>query len=67
MKRLKPLVSVGMATVAIRTPALAAWSHDPSQNNSVNQLYGSQVFPAAVSDGAGGTFVVWQDSRNRFG
>ena len=33
-----------------------------SQNNSVNQLYGSRCFRGRVRRRAG-TFVVWQDSR----
>jgi hypothetical protein len=48
-------------------PALAAWSGDPLVNLPVCTAGGSQEFPEAVSDGAGGAIVTWRDSRPGIG
>jgi len=45
-------------------PAGAGWSQDPTENNPVCIATGSQLAPDLVGDGAGGTFMVWSDSRS---
>ncbi len=43
----------------------AQWSSDPATNTPVNTATGDAFEPTIVSDGAGGTIIIWQD--NRFG
>ena len=40
------------------------WTSDPSVNLPVSTLPGYQYDSAAISDGAGGAIVVWNDGRN---
>ena len=44
--------------------ALAAWPHSPLVGLSVSPATLDQVNPVAVSDGAGGVVIAWQDGRN---
>ncbi len=41
----------------------ASWNSDPAANTPVCTLPGIQVNPDAVSNGAAGTIVVWEDAR----
>ena len=54
------LVAAGLCASA---PA-AAWPSDPTTGVPVAALATDQVYPAAVSDGAGGLLVTWQDHRS---
>lgn len=56
-----------IASFLAAAPALAAWPHDPSVNVRVSTGSGPQHYPQAVSDGAGGAFVAWQDQRDDAG
>ncbi|MCB0832911.1 MAG: hypothetical protein KDC45_05575, partial [Bacteroidetes bacterium] len=42
----------------------AQWSTSPTVNNAVSTPAGDQRYPQTVSDGAGGTIIVWEDSRS---
>jgi hypothetical protein len=42
----------------------ATWSYDPLENNSVCTSAGDQLSAEAVSDGAGGAIVVWEDDSS---
>jgi hypothetical protein len=44
-------------------PASAAWSSDPTVNVPLCTAMRDQLWPAAVSDGAGGAIVAWTDVR----
>ena len=44
-------------------PAAAAWPVDPLVNVPLCTAPGDQLWPAAISDGAGGAFVAWTDLR----
>src|SRR5512143_414351 len=54
------LLSTGLA--APRN--VSAWSHDPHQAVRVAAAPGNQVADAVLSDGAGGAFVFFEDSRS---
>jgi len=43
---------------------LSQWSGDPKVNTRISNAANDQINTAAVSDGAGGAFIVWQDKRN---
>lgn len=66
MRRFHPALPP-MLVLALLVPpstALAAWPHVPSVNLPVCSLPASNPqFHTAVSDGAGGTIVTWQDQR----
>ncbi|MBL7994424.1 fibronectin type III domain-containing protein, partial [bacterium] len=42
----------------------AQWSTSPTVNNAVSATTGDQKLPQAVSDGSGGTIIVWEDGRS---
>ena len=44
----------------------ASWPDDPTINLPVCTATNMQSRPAAISDGAGGIIVVWQDYRNLY-
>ena len=44
-------------------PALAAWPDDPLVNVPVSLAAGEKYDVFAVSDGAGGAIVAWEDER----
>src|SRR5258705_332362 len=44
--------------------AFAAWSHDPNGNLPICVTPTLQYSPVAISDGAGGAIIAWQDARN---
>jgi hypothetical protein len=60
------IVCAGLVGIALLPPcpAGAAWSTDPAINLAVCTSAGDQGNPAIISDGVGGTIVVWEDSRN---
>lgn len=41
-----------------------AWTASPAVNRIISDAAGDQLSPQVASDGAGGTILVWQDSRN---
>lgn len=43
--------------------AVASWPVDPATNLAVSVIPGEQSNPNAVSDGTGGTIIVWEDYR----
>jgi len=45
-------------------PTSLSWAPDPSLNTVVNNTPNDQLFAMAISDGAGGMIVTWQDARN---
>ena len=53
------------AVVAIAGPreALAAWPTNPSTNLAVCNAAGVQAYHGAITDGQGGMFIAWADSR----
>lgn len=59
------LVAIGMLGLSILLPgaAPAAWPSDPGTNLPVCTATGTQDYPRAVSDGAGGAIVTWRDFR----
>jgi hypothetical protein len=48
----------------LASQAFATWSHDPDENTPICTAIWSQTHPSIISDGEGGSFIVWQDSRN---
>jgi hypothetical protein len=42
----------------------AQWSNNPTVNNPIAVLTGSQEFPQMVSDGLGGAIIAWEDYRS---
>ena len=44
--------------------ALSQWSGSPTVNNPISIGVNDRINPASVSDGAGGTIIVWQDKRS---
>jgi hypothetical protein len=50
--------------LVLATPVLAAWPNDVHTNLAVCTAAVNQEFPQSVSDGAGGMFIAWLDSRN---
>jgi len=67
MKTLRKLRALGVAgALALLVGAGAAlgeWPSDPTQNLPVCTATGGQYQPSLLGDGAGGTLVVWQDTR----
>ena len=61
-----PVLTVLAAALCTTTaaPALAAWPHAPGVNLAVCTAANNQQGLATASDGSGGSFVVWFDSRN---
>jgi hypothetical protein len=57
-------ILVVSSAALVSSTAIAAWTHDPSVNLLVSGGVGSQSNPVAASDGQGGAFVAWVDSRN---
>ena len=53
---------LGLLGLVPRT-AHGAWPHDPFANVPLAAAAGTQQFPDAVSDGAGGAIVFWADTR----
>jgi hypothetical protein len=60
------IVCAGLVGITLLPPcpADAAWSTDPAINLPVCTSAGDQGNPAIISDGVGGTIIVWEDSRN---
>lgn len=56
------LALLAVATLAT-PPAAAAWSTDPYLDHIVADPPGSQYEASVVTDGSGGAFVAWQDTR----
>lgn len=52
-----------LASLVSPPPARAAWPHDPTTNRLVCTGAGPQFNPQVVSDGAGGSIVVFVDRR----
>jgi hypothetical protein len=65
MTRRSLFFTAALASIALAVtsrPAAAAWPHDPTSGNvALCIAAGDQVFPAIVSDGAGGAIVAWED------
>jgi len=57
-------MSVLLACLLFPTGAFAAWSTDTEFNTPVSIATGNQEAPLSISDGAGGTIIIWQDDRN---
>lgn len=62
MRTIALIVLLGCLCVA--EVALAAWPESPYSNVAVSATTGRQQNPRAVSDGAGGAIVVWEDTRS---
>lgn len=62
MRAVALLVLLGISCVA--ASARAAWPGSPYANLAVSVAGNSQSSPVAVSDGAGGMIVAWQDLRS---
>lgn len=58
----RPLALAGVLS-SLALPAAAQWSPDPNVNNPVVVATDPQTPALAVSDGAGGTIVVWKYAR----
>lgn len=58
------LVLASFAPCLAASPALAAWPTDPTVNVALCTAGGDQIFPAVVSDGAGGLIAAWMDGRD---
>jgi len=43
--------------------AWAAWATDPAVNTAICTITGEQLYAEAVTDGAGGAIITWQDAR----
>ncbi len=52
-----------LVSLVLATPARATWPHDPSGGVDLCNAANEQRNPAAVSDGAGGAIVAWEDQR----
>src|SRR5580765_5662243 len=52
-----------LALTAYASTAFAAWPHDPTVTVPVCTAAGPAYNPVAVSDGAGGAIVAWEDNR----
>jgi hypothetical protein len=63
-KRIHLLSLAGLSLILGVTTALAAWPTDPALNLPVCTAAGTQGWPDAISDGAGGAFIAWQDARD---
>ena len=59
-----PVALVALLLLVVPTAGLAAWPHDPYVNLPVCLADDGQNTPVAVSDGAGGIIVAWQDFRS---
>ncbi len=62
--RLSIIYAAIIMTLICALPATAQWSDDPTVNTPVCTASGEQGYPRSVSDGAGGTIVVWIDYRS---
>ena len=51
------------AALAIASPALAVWPHDPTVNMRIAPTANSQIPDAIVPDGAGGAIIAWEETR----
>ncbi|HET7250170.1 MAG TPA: hypothetical protein VFI79_10015 [Gemmatimonadales bacterium] len=51
------------ALLCLASVAHAAWPYDPTVNLQLCNAGNEQRNPAAISDGAGGAIVVWEDQR----
>ena len=64
----RPSLALLLATTLSALPdgePLAAWPHDSSNGNvPISIGVGEQRYPSILSDGAGGAFIAWHDSRN---
>jgi hypothetical protein len=63
-EKMKFFVALTVLTILWVLPAGAQWSHDPFENNPVCTATEDQERIRSVSDGAGGTIIVWEDSRS---
>ena len=52
-----------LAALLLAAPALAAWPHDSAVNVPVSAATDNQASAVSCSDGAGGAFIAWEDSR----
>src|SRR5262245_3886085 len=50
--------------LAAASPALAAWSHDPTVNTPISVGLFARLEPVEISDGAGGVIMAWTDQRS---
>ncbi len=51
------------ALVVLAGTTFGAWNQDPSVNVVVSNGALKQMVPKAISDGAGGAYVIWHDTR----
>ena len=60
-----PVAILGAILTFLLAPsiALSQWSSNPKANNLISNAANDQINSASVSDGAGGTIIVWQDKR----
>ena len=58
------VVAVVLLLASLPVAALAAWSTDPAVNNPICTATDDQRYTEIVSDGSGGAFITWRDSRN---
>ena len=60
------LMCLILATVLVlpQIAGVSAWSGDPTVNTAICTASGDQSQSQIISDGAGGTIITWQDSRN---
>jgi hypothetical protein len=59
----RAVLSLATWGTLLAAPALAQWSPDPLINNPVAVAPDGQTPVVAVSDGAGGTIIVWRNER----
>ncbi|MBK7366874.1 MAG: hypothetical protein IPJ04_02930 [Candidatus Eisenbacteria bacterium] len=52
-----------VSALAFPRDALAAWPTNPSTNLVVSNAAGVQAYHGAITDGQGGMFIAWADSR----
>ena len=52
---------VFLLALLLPRPAGATWPTDPTVNVPVCTAFGSQLYPAIATDGAGGAIVTWSD------
>ena len=63
-RRLACLLTSASAALLLPVIAQAAWPSVPSQNLPVCTARGIQIYRTAVSDGVGGVFTAWSDTRS---
>ncbi|MBL7961570.1 Ig-like domain-containing protein, partial [bacterium] len=68
MKLARVFIRITMTAAVMGLTAMgsvsAQWSTSPLVNNPVSTDFADQKHPQAISDGSGGTIIVWEDGRS---